>query len=114
MHRVSKIFLSTNFCLGPNESLSHLIASNDLYIKIHESKTYPNKNSVQHQPQVPGRVRIPADLLGGKDRIVFGNIRDIYEFHKRSVSTVSPFILVGRYAIWDTGYAAMYLTCCTT
>ncbi len=29
------------------------------------------------------RVRIPQDLLGGKDRIVFGNIRDIYDFHKK-------------------------------
>ena len=30
-----------------------------------------------------GNVKIPADLLGGKDRIIFGNIRDIYEFHKK-------------------------------
>ena len=30
-----------------------------------------------------GNVKIPADLLGGKDRIIFGNIRDLYEFHKK-------------------------------
>ncbi len=30
-----------------------------------------------------GRIKIPQDLLGGKDSIIFGNIRDLYEFHKK-------------------------------
>jgi len=35
-------------------------------------------------PRPPAKgVRIPADLIGGKDRIIFGNIRDIYDFHQR-------------------------------
>lgn len=30
-----------------------------------------------------GKIKIPQDLLGGKDRIIFGNIRAIYEVHKK-------------------------------
>ena len=30
-----------------------------------------------------GKIKIPQDLTGGKDRIIFGNIIDIYEFHQK-------------------------------
>ena len=45
------------------------------YAYIEETKTDPE-----------GKVKIPQDLLGGKDRIIFGNIRDIYDFHQRCIS----------------------------
>ena len=28
-------------------------------------------------------LKMPADLAEGKDRIIFGNVVDIYEFHKK-------------------------------
>lgn len=42
------------------------------YTYIEESKLHPENH-----------IKIPADLLGGKDRIVFGNIRDIYDIHRK-------------------------------
>ncbi|TRY61773.1 hypothetical protein TCAL_08466 [Tigriopus californicus] len=44
------------------------------YKYMEETKTNPE-----------GRIKIPTDLMGGKNRIIFGNIRDIYDFHVRSI-----------------------------
>ncbi len=34
-------------------------------------------------PTPEGMAQMPQDLRGGKDRIIFGNIRDIFEYHSK-------------------------------
>jgi hypothetical protein len=62
---------------------------------IETERTYVNKSLYeivngywaymeQSKTAQEGRLPTPKDLLDGKDKIVFGNIRDIYEFHKKS------------------------------
>ncbi len=54
-------------------------------VKLNQSFSCASTPQTASSSSVPGRVKIPSDLLGGKDRIVFGNIRDIHDFHVRSV-----------------------------
>ncbi len=35
------------------------------------------------KPTPKGVAPMPEDLSQGKDRIAFGNVRDLYEFHER-------------------------------
>jgi hypothetical protein len=39
--------------------------------------------SSKKTPTPEGMVQMPQDLRGGKDRIIFGNIRDIFEYHSK-------------------------------
>lgn len=65
--------------------LQELLRTEETFVERNLREIVEGYYSVMEDTKVSdeGRVKIPADLLHGKDRIIFGNIRDIYDLHKK-------------------------------
>ncbi len=70
-----------------NNKIDELIKTERNYIQ-HDLKQlvegfiqYMEKS--KEKPTPKGYAPMPEDLSGGKDRIAFGNIRDLYDFHTK-------------------------------
>ena len=68
-----------------NHRLQELLRTEETFVEKNLREIVEGYYSIMEETKISdeGRVKIPADLLGGKDRIIFGNIRDIYDLHKK-------------------------------
>lgn len=65
--------------------LQELLATEKTYVEKNLKEIVEGyyKYMEESKANPEGRIKIPTDLTGGRNRIIFGNIRDIYDFHIR-------------------------------
>ena len=54
----------------------------------------------EDNPEIP----MPEDLKQGKDRMIFGNLENIYEWHREYVIFISPMGTPGGVGVWLTKF----------
>ena len=68
-----------------NHRLQELLATEATFVEKNLNEIVEGYYAYMEETKLSdeGMIKIPQDLLGGKDRIIFGNIRDIHDLHKK-------------------------------